>query len=952
VSNQQATKPIPADVDGLGDFLGPNAGYVVDLYERYLRDPRSVDPRTRSYFEALSPSEVLAEAEPAPGVSELTIDTIVGASSLARAIRAYGHLAAQIDPLGTPPPGDPSLELATYGLTENDVARLPAHVIGGPVAVGAANAAVALHRLRAIYCATTGYEFRQVQGAVERTWLQNAVETHRFDEPNEAIDGPRILRELTRIEAFERFLHRTFPGQKRFSIEGLDLLVPMLLEMLGGAAENGAQSAWIGMAHRGRLSVLANVLGKPWREIFAEIGHARPAESISPTEREDLGWTGDVTYHLGARTAYQDGQEVAMLVTLAPNPSHLEFVNPVVEGMCRAADERRDVPGLPVLDESRALVALIHGDAAFFGQGVVAETLNLSRLAGYRTGGTIHLITNNQLGFTTPPAAARSTLYASDLAKGFEIPIVHVNADDPRAGIVAIRLALAYRQVFHKDFLIDLVGYRRWGHNEGDEPTFTQPRLYQRIKSHPTVRTLWAERLTRAGEIAPAQVEKMLRDELAELQAAYEAVGDATPAPPPEVLQAATPPPEVITAAPGERLGRLNEELHRLPPGFALNPKLTPWLDRRRAALQQNGPIDWAHAEALAFASLLADGTPIRLTGQDTGRGTFSQRHLVLRDAETGEAYTPLQRLPSARASFAVYDSPLAESGPLGFEYGYSIQARDALVLWEAQFGDFANVAQVLIDQFIASGFAKWGQTSGLVLLLPHGLEGQGPEHSSARLERFLQLAAQDNLQAANCTTPAQYFHLLRRQAAYGYRGHARPLVIFTPKSLLRHPLATSRPADLARGWFRPVLDDSDARGRADDVTRLIFCTGHVWVSLQESPLRAQSPTTAVVRLEQLYPFPSDEVEEVLGGYPTLREVAWVQEEPMNMGAWGFVAPRLGAILGGRASLVYVGRTERASSAVGAHHVYVAEQEQLVRAAFSQSGPEAAALGVEVVHAT
>lgn len=939
--------------NGHAPALGLNEGYVVDLYERYLRDPASVDPGTRAYFATLSPGEVLGEGEPIQTVSSLNLDQIVGAVRLARAIRAYGHLAARLDPLGTPPPGDPSLESSTYGLTEQNLALLPAHVVGGPVSETAPNGAVAMARLRQIYCGGTGYEFRHVQSAAERQWLQQAVETRRFEEPHAPLDGLRILRELTKVEAFERFLHRTFPGQKRFSIEGLDMLVPMLLELLGLAAEDGTQSAWIGMAHRGRVSVLANVLGKPWADIFAEIGHTRPAESISPTEREDFGWTGDVTYHLGARTAYQDGRQVAMLVTLAPNPSHLEYVDPVVEGMCRAADERRNAAGAPVFDSSRSIVALIHGDAAFLGEGVVAETLNLSRLAGYSTGGTIHIITNNQLGFTTPPARARSTLYASDLAKGFEIPIVHVNADDPRACISAMRLAQAYRQLFRKDFLIDLVGYRRWGHNEGDEPTFTQPLLYQRIRNHPTVRALWAEHLAAMGEIAPAQADELLRDDTAELQKAYAAEGTsnakASPLPPPAPESVETA--ETITAVPAERLLRLNGQLTNLPPGFNLNPKLVPLIEKRRASLDANGTIDWAHAEALAFASLLAEGTPIRLTGQDVERGTFSQRHLVLHDYHDGETYVPLQRLPDARASFAIHDSPLAEAGPLGFEYGYSIQARDALVIWEAQFGDFANVAQPLIDQFIIAGQAKWSQTSGLVMLLPHGMEGQGPEHSSARLERYLQLAAQDNVQVVNATTPAQYFHLLRRQAAL-LRRQPRPLVVLTPKSLLRHPLATSRLSDLAHGWFRPVIDDTDARGRSDEVTHLILATGHVFVDLWGSELREKDRATAVVRLEQLYPFPADEIEEMITTYPRLRQVTWVQEEPMNMGAWAYVAPRLTALLGNRVPLIYVGRTERASPAVGAHNVYVAEQEQLIRAAFRQVSPDTTALGVEVLHAS
>jgi 2-oxoglutarate dehydrogenase E1 component len=934
--------------DGLSDFFGANAGYVVEQYEQYLRNPASVDPRTRAWFEAWSPREVLAEAESAAIITPMTVDVIVGATTLARAIRAYGHLAAQLDPLGTPPPGDPSLDVGTHGIAETDLINLPAYVVDGPAAQGAPNAAVAIDRLREIYCGTTGYEFRHVQSHAERVWLRDVVESGRFREPHESIDGPRVLRQLTQVEAFETFLHRTFPGQKRFSIEGLDVIVPMLFEYIGCAAEDGVRSTWLGMAHRGRLSVLAYVLGKPLAEIFAEFDHGRPDASISPSEREDAGWTGDVTYHLGARTAISTDRKVAMLVTLAPNPSHLEYVNPVVEGMCRAADERRDLPGAPLQDVDQSNVVLIHGDAAFAGEGIIAETLNLSRLAGYQTGGTIHIIENNQLGFTTTPSAARSTLYASDMAKGFEMPIVHVNADDPEACLAAIRLAYAYRKLFHKDFLIDVIGYRRWGHNEAEEPTFTQPILYEQVKSHPTARSIWAEKLVERREITAAEADQLLRNDLASIRAAYDS-NDSAVIPPPD---ADNPPAAhtdtTVTAVQATQLLRLNAQLANLPPGFTLNPKLTRWLDRRRDALQPDGTIDWAHAESLAFASLLAQGTAIRLTGQDTARGTFSQRHLVLHDARTGEAFTPLQALPDARASYVVYDSPLAEAAPLGFEYGYSIQARDALVLWEAQFGDFVNVAQVLIDQFIAAGQAKWGQTAGLVLLLPHALEGQGPEHSSARPERFLELAAQDNLQIVNCTTAAQYFHLLRRQAAT-LRLRPRPLVVFTPKSLLRHPLAASRVIDLARGGFAPVLDDADARGRADQITRVILCTGHVYVDLVGSPLHQKANDVAIVRLEQLYPFPQGELADVIASYPKLAEVIWAQEEPLNMGAWSFVAPRLTEQLPANVGLTYVGRTARASPAVGSHHAYTAEQASLVHAAFDEIGPDLAAHGIQVL---
>ncbi|MGH2461769.1 MAG: 2-oxoglutarate dehydrogenase E1 component [Chloroflexota bacterium] len=934
--------------DQLEGFLGPNAGYVLEQYERYLRDPDSVPAAMRAWFRTWSAPRPTATELPPPALSAVTVDQIVGASNLARAIRAYGHLAARLDPLGTAPPGDPSLELATYDLSENDLRRLPASVVGGPPAASAPNAAVAMATLRRIYCGTTGYEFRHVQSAGERVWLQHVVETQRFQDPNEPIDARAILQQLTNVEAFEHFVHRAFPGQKRFSIEGLDALVPMLLELIGCAAERGTQSLWLGMAHRGRLAVLTEVLGKPVTDIFAELRHAGAAESVPPSERSGSGWTGDVTYHLGARTAYQDGRPVGMLVTLAPNPSHLEYVNPVVEGMCRASDERRNQPGSPTQDVDRALPCILHGDAAFAAEGIVAETLNLSRLTGYTTGGTINLITNNQLGFTTPPSSARSTMYASDLAKGYEIPIVHVNADDPAACIAAIRLAHTYRDRFHKDFLIDLIGYRRWGHNEADEPSYTQPLLYREIQSHPAVRTLWAERLAKNGDVPPAEAEGMLREATERLQELFQKP-DPPSAPPTVNAETSNGVAAIVTAVPAERLKRLNAELLSVPPGFTVNPKLVRWMERRRAAVEPEGAIDWAQAEALALASLLVDGTPVRLTGQDTARGTFSQRHLVLHDSTTGATFTPLQALADARASFEIHDSPLEEAAPLGFEYGYGTQAPDALVVWESQFGDFANAAQVIIDQFVVAGQAKWGQTSSLVMLLPHALEGQGPEHSSARIERFLQMAAENNLRIANCTTAGQYFHLLRHQAAFLWR-NPRPLIVFTPKSLLRHGLAASTLSDLATGQFQTVLDDLASRARAAEITRLILCSGHVYVDLAASPLRGEHPETAIARVEQLYPFPFDALREVVEGYPRRREVIWVQEEPLNMGAWTFAEPRIARVLPGDVPLRYVGRPRRASPAVGAHDLYAVEQEQIIAAAYGSLGATSAPLVVEVSH--
>jgi 2-oxoglutarate dehydrogenase E1 component len=754
----------------------------------------------------------------------------------------------------------------------------------------------------------------------------------------EGANARRLLQRLTRVDAFEKFLHKTFLGQKRFSVEGNDMVVPMLNRIIRSAADVGTPVTTLGMAHRGRLNVLAHVMDKPYSKIFGEFQQPEKGEQPSAAGSRGDAWVGDVKYHLGIR-GFQLADEEAdeeVFIHLAPNPSHLEHVNPVVEGMARASQEERDESGPPRQDMEASLPILLHGDAAFPGEGVSAETLNLSRLPGYKTGGTIHIITNNQLGFTTERQDARSTTYASDLAKGFEIPVVHVNADDPEACMAATRMAHAYREKFNKDFMIDLVGYRRYGHNEGDEPAYTQPLMYETIRDHPTVRELWAEELERRGVLDEdeaqtmfdqimndmAEVQKKPTDELKEEDFATD-----------EMYTPLVGIPETSVAA--ERLSALNEALLEVPDGFTPNSKLGRLFQKNRGDLDT---IDWAHAEALAFASLLEDGTPIRLTGQDTERGTFSQRHAVLYDAETDERYVPLQSFPQAGASFSIYNSPLSEIAVLGFEYGFSVNSGDALVLWEAQYGDFANVGQPMIDQFIVSGQAKWGQTSGLVLLLPHGYEGQGPEHSSARLERYLQLAGHENVRIANLTTAAQYFHLIRAQAAL--KDNKRPLIIMTPKSLLRHPMAASSLEDLSEGTFQPVLDDEEARERAESVERLILCSGKIYTELEGSEDRDEAVDTAIARVELLYPFPEDRVREVLDGYPNLREVLWVQEEPQNMGAWAFVEPRLRGITGGEVPLLYVGKPPRPSPAQGSAKFHKQEHAYIVRSAFENVGQD------------
>ncbi len=909
-------------------FHGPNAGYILELYERFLEDPNSVDPATRSYFEQWRP-----ELPPTNGAAVAGVDVgkIVGVANLAQSIRKHGHFAARLDPLGGPPVGDPTLDPASHGLTEDDLTTMPASVVGGPIATTAANAAQAIVALRDIYCDTTGYDFDHVQVTKEREWLVDAVESRRYSQPLSADQKKALLRRLSDVEGFERFLHRAFVGQKRFSIEGTDMLVPMLDELISSATQLGAGDVIIGMSHRGRLNVMTQVLGKPAEKLIGEFMHLDHGEPAAASDAGTSGYTGDVKYHLGARK--QSG-DVNARITVPSNPSHLEFVDPVAQGMTRAAQERRDERGAPDQNVDIAFPIIVHGDAAFPGEGIVAETLNLSHLEGYEVGGTLHIISNNQIGFTTTPSQGRSTFYASDVARGFEIPVIHVNADDPEACLSAVRLAFAYRQQFHKDFMIDLIGYRRWGHNEGDEPSFTQPQMYAVITEQPTVRARFADKLVAEGVVTSDEAEQIVQssiDELQEVRATLQKEGESSPPVAPTAFPGVVR--VVDTAIPLDRLKELNRQVYAVPDGFTLNPKLKRNVQRRIEAVEEGGDLDWAHAEALALASILTDGTPIRLSGQDTERGTFSQRHLVFHDYENGGTVTPLQRLEDANASFAVYNSPLSESAALGFEYGYSVFAPEAMVLWEGQFGDFANAGQVMIDQFITSARAKWGELPSLVLLLPHGYEGQGPEHSSARLERYLQLAANDSIRIANCTTSAQYFHLLRTHAAL-LSTAPRPLILMTPKSLLRHPMASSPVSALAEGRFQPVIDDEVASQHREAVGRVVLCSGKVYVDLMSSDLRESTEQVAVVRVEQLYPFPEEDIRQVIGSYANAREIAWLQEEPRNMGAWSYIQPRLQEIAGSELDLRYIGRPERASPAEGLAELHTIEQKRIVTEAY------------------
>lgn len=931
------------------EFHGPNAAYLLKLFERYEEDPQLVDEPTRAYFrEYKHDLQQLLKADGDVGVETAVapqIDKIMAAVNLAQAIREFGHLAAQLDPLGTSPPDEPSLELSYHDIKEADLRQLPASLIGGPVAEDGNDALAAIEQLRRIYSTTIGYDYDHLRNHDERSWLREMAETRHFRPPNTPCDLKALLERLTQVETFEQFLHRVFPGKTRFSIEGLDMLLPMLDEIVGGAADSGIESILLGMAHRGRLNVLAHLLDRPYDQILTMFKD--PAQRDFYDKRNVMGWTGDVKYHAGGRYAVDvdSDEEFDLVIKLAPNPSHLEHVNPVVIGMARAAGTQVDDAGPPHFDHAITLPILIHGDAAFPGQGIVAETLNMYQLPGYQVGGTIHIIANNQIGYTTDANEGRSTLYASDLAKGFKIPIVHVNADDPEACIEAARLAIAFRQKFQKDFLIDLIGYRRYGHNEGDEPRFTQPKMYAQIENQPTVRQQWEETLIARDELTVEEAESIQERFQAKLQQIYESLAVEEVAD--ELEPQLEPPPpgaakKAVTTVSLDKLRELNQALLTFPDDFLLDKKMTRALKKRRQALAEpeEATIDWATAEELALASILAEGTAVRMTGEDVERGTFSQRHAVFHDRESGEEFCPLHSIPQAQASFEIRNSPLSENGTIGFEYGYNIQAPERLVIWEAQFGDFINVAQAMIDEFVVSGKAKWEQTPSLVLLLPHGYEGQGPDHSTGRLERFLQMAAKTSIRIAYPTTAAQYFHLLRRQKSVLVEDPL-PLVVMSPKSLLRHPGAASTPRQLAEESWQPVISDQKALARVDEVKRLVLCSGKVYMDLAEIQKRTLEEDdtlfVALTRVEQLYPFPEPVIEAEMNLYPNLEEVVWLQEEPANMGAWGYIRPCLESMTEGRWPLRYIGRPRRASPAEGSTTWHKRNQRAITEHAFNFS---------------
>ncbi len=938
-----------ADQLATSALSGGNAGFIEDLYEQFLRDPKAVDPGWAAYFINLqggaigevahSPirERLMARLEsPVPRNGAQAADS-GGASAkqgaVSRLIQIYanrGHLAANLDPLGLQERAKPYvLDLEYFGLSGED--------LDTEFFTGSRNDAIAeraklkdiLAALKFIYTDTIGAEFAHVSNTDERLWLQDGFQLARMQRRFSADAKKNILWQLTAAEGLERYLHTKYVGQKRFSLEGGDSLIPLLDDLVQYGGKKGVEETIIGMAHRGRLNVLVNLLGKSPKDLFSEFE--------GQYDLAKLRGSGDVKYHKGFSSDLKTGSG-NVHVALAFNPSHLEVVNAVVEGSVRARQERRgDALG------DKVLAVQIHGDAAFAGQGVVMETLQLSQARGFYTGGTVHIIINNQVGFTTSdPRDARSTLYCSDVAKMIEAPIFHVNADDPEAVCFVTRYALEYRMKFHKDVVIDLVCYRRHGHNEADEPAATQPLMYQVIRKKPTARQLYTDKLTAEGVLTAAEAAGMMeqyRNGLDEgkpqARAALGLIGNKFTVDWSEYLGAEWSEP-VKTAVDMGRLRALGKAITTYPSDWVLHPRVLAIMQSRERMMNGDLALDWGAAENLAYASLVQEGYPVRLTGQDSGRGTFFHRHAVLHDQATGRRYVPLQHLATNQPTFTVTDSVLSEEAVMGFEYGFSTTEPHCLTIWEGQFGDFCNGAQVIIDQFISSGEAKWGRLSGLTLLLPHGYEGQGPEHSSARLERFLQLCAEFNMQVCVPSTPAQMFHMLRRQMVRPLR---KPLIVMTPKSLLRHPLSVSRLEELGTGGFSTVIDDIDDP-QPSAVTRIVLCSGKVYFDLLKSRREVKADSVALVRVEQLYPFPSEEYEAILRKYANAHEIVWCQEEPQNQGSWYQIRHRLQSKLGPRHELLYAGRAGAAAPATGISVLHEQQQKNLVAAALQGVPPE------------
>jgi 2-oxoglutarate dehydrogenase E1 component len=923
-------------------FSGPNLGYVLEQYDLFLQSPEEVEAELVELFKAYG-GPVFAEGQ-APVVSGDTAvpgtgdyKKVLAAVKLADSIREYGHLAADLYPLKNRALDTSRIEESVFNLTSTDLAAIPASVFFKNVPAGVTNGKEAIDFLKSVYTDKVGVEVAHLQNAEERAWIEAQVEAGAFKQALSVDEKKAVLERLTRIENFEKFIHKTFVGQKRFSGEGLDTQIILLDEIINASETKGVKNVRIGMAHRGRLNVLTHVLNKPYDMMFSDFAHVSNELFLPEDGRLEItkGWTGDVKYHMGASYTRDSG----MNVKLAYNPSHLEVGNPIVIGSVRAAQDDTSAAGFAKHDPSKALGILLHGDAAFAGQGIVTEGFNFSQTEGFTTGGTVQIIANNMIGFTTELYDSRSSNYSSDPAKGYDIPVIHVNADSPETVAQVGRFVAEYRAKFKKDIVIDLIGYRRYGHNETDDPTVTNPETYKLVSKHEPIRALYGAELATTGVISTDEVKALDTNIYAEMQAAYDHVKamaekdeHLTPEMPEEVKVEF---PEIDTSVELDRLNKINEDLLVFEDGFEPQNKLGKILEKRRDAFA-NAKIDWGHAETLAYATITQDGTPVRFTGQDAQRGTFSQRHLVLHDKNNGSEYTPLHHVDGVNASFTVYNSPLTEAGVVGYEYGYNLENENVLSVWEAQFGDFANMAQVMFDNFISSARSKWGQKSGFVILLPHGYEGQGPEHSSSRMERYLQLSAENNWFVANCSNAGNYYHLLRRQAGLLGTEGVRPLVVVSPKSLLRHPLAAADANQLATGRFQEVIEQEGLGKNVKAVEKVVLGSGKVMIDLAERVKDGEGfDHLHIVRVEQIYPFPTQQVKDIIARFPNVKEIVWVQEEPKNQGSWTYVLETLYDIAEGK-KVRYVGRPAMSSTSEGDGDSHKAAQAKLVNEALEK----------------
>ncbi|MCG7339621.1 2-oxoglutarate dehydrogenase E1 component [Staphylococcus sp. ACRSN] len=913
--------------------FGANLGYVLDLYDVYLNDPTSVPEDLQVLFSTIKNGEANIETNASNQSQSAKGDsTIKRVMRLIDNIRQYGHLLANIYPVNKPAREHvPKLSIEDFNLDRETLESISAGIVSEHFKDIYDNAYEAIVRMEKRYKGPIAFEYTHINNNKERVWLKRRIETpyKALLNENQKIE---LFKKLAHVEGFEKYLHKNFVGAKRFSIEGVDTLVPMLQQTLKLASDEGIQNIQIGMAHRGRLNVLTHVLEKPYEMMISEFMHTDPMKFLPKDGSLQLtsGWSGDVKYHLGGvKTTQSYGIE--QRISLANNPSHLEIVSPVVLGKTRAAQDNTYKSGTVSTEFRKAMPIIIHGDAAYPGQGINFEAMNLGNLDGYSTGGSLHIITNNRIGFTTEPNDGRSTTYSSDVAKGYDVPIMHVNADDVEATIEAIEIAMAFRKEFHKDVVIDLVGYRRYGHNEMDEPSITNPLQYHEIRKHDPVDVLYGKQLVDEGIISEDQMNQIIDGVQKTLRAAHDKIDKNDKMDNPDMQKPESLAEPIQTKNDDvslEKLKEINDAMLTYPSGFNVLKKLSKVLEKRQEPFEsEDGLVDWAHAEQLAFATITQNGNPIRLTGQDSERGTFSHRHAVLHDPDTGEEYVPLHHVPNQKATFEVRNSPLSEAAVVGFEYGYNVQNKGCMTIWEAQYGDFSNMAQMIFDNFLFSARAKWGERSGLTLLLPHSFEGQGPEHSSARLERFLQLAGENNATVVNLSSSSNYYHLLRAQAANLDSQSMRPLVVMSPKSLLRNKTVADPIHKFTTGKFEAILPESHDK---DAVKKVILASGKMFIDLKEHLAKNPDESILLIAVERLYPFPDLEIKALLNELPNLENVAWVQEEPKNQGAWSFVYPYLKELTTDKYDLSYHGRIQRSAPAEGDGEIHKLVQNMIL----------------------